>query len=151
EPAAGRGDPQRPTARGAHRDASERTRSAIGLDRAAQAARNLSLRPANIAKAPPPPRLAATLATGLRFSEGGLHQCPEENNAEYPLVRREPVSSLVAIPSKTAASAALFACRHGRHCRDRLAAGGTRIQTVGTASQKPGISESFRASRATTR
>jgi len=49
---------KRPTARGAHRDASERTRSAIGLDRAAQAARNLSLRPANSAQAPPPPRLA---------------------------------------------------------------------------------------------
>jgi hypothetical protein len=42
EPAAGRGDPERPAIRRAHRDAGNRTRSAAGLDEAAQTARKLN-------------------------------------------------------------------------------------------------------------
>ena len=98
EPRAGRRDLAGPATRRAHRDASDRTRSAVGLDRAAQIARKLSRTTRRYAAARGPHRGRRVVATGLSFPELGLHQCPSEKKGQtesghsqlVPFSRPEP-------------------------------------------------------------
>ena len=74
EPRAGRSDLAGPAAYRAHRDTADRTRSAFGLDRAAQTARKLSRGTRRYAAGRGPTAADALLRTGLSIPEVGLHQ-----------------------------------------------------------------------------
>jgi hypothetical protein len=66
----------------AHCDAADRTRSAAGLDRAAQTARKLNRNSGQMCPRPRPHRGRASFANGQNFREVGLHQCPSERKAK---------------------------------------------------------------------
>ena len=76
EPGAGRSDLAGPATRRVDRNASDRTRSTPGVDRAAQTARKLSRTTRRYAAGCAPHRGRRVVATGLSCAEVGLHQCP---------------------------------------------------------------------------
>src|SRR5205085_7193271 len=92
-----------PATRRAHRDAADRTRSAAGLDRAAETARRLNRNSGQICPRPRPHRGRASFANGQNFREVGLQQCPSERKGEGVPVRRLRVPSHVPSHPQTAA------------------------------------------------
>src|SRR6185436_3636616 len=102
----GRNNPARAATRRAHRSASDRTRSAPELDRAAQPARELNC--------PFAPRCASRLTPGVRDSvdiqapEVGLHQCPLEKKRQRAPARARLVPSLVPVHTQRAAKPRAF-------------------------------------------
>src|SRR6202023_1760508 len=80
-----------------------RTRSAAGLDGAAETARRLNRNSGQICPRPRPHRGRASFANGQNFREVGLHQCPSERNGEGGPVRRLRVPSHVPSHPQTAA------------------------------------------------
>src|SRR5205823_12691385 len=103
EPAADRGDLAGPATRRAHRDAADRTRSAAGLDRAAQTARKLDRNSGQMCPRPRPRRGRASFANAQNFREVGLHQSPSERKGEGVPVRSLRVPSHVPSHPQTAA------------------------------------------------
>src|SRR5580693_9492125 len=103
EPAADRGDPAGPATRRAYSDAADRTRSAAGLDGAAQTARRLNRNSRQICPRPRPHRGRALFANGQKFREVGLHQHPSERKGEGVPVRSLRVPSHVPSQPQTAA------------------------------------------------
>src|SRR5207248_9469377 len=90
--------------RRAHGDAADRTRSAAGLDGAAETARRLNRNCGQICPRPPRPhRGRASVANGQNFREVGLHQCPSERKGEGVPVRSLRVPSHVPSHPQTAA------------------------------------------------
>ncbi len=131
KPGAGRGNLAGPATHRAHCDASDRTRSAAGLGRAAQAARKLTANP-EIFRRPRFTAACAVVANGLSFAEVGLHQCPSEKKTQgEPARRRQRPLSRPQARADRRNSAGLSAPSLGMHYRDRLPAGGNGIRTVG--------------------
>src|SRR5207237_7238652 len=87
----------------AHCDAADRTRSAAGLDGAAQTARRLNRNSGQICPRPRPHRGRASFANGQNFREVGLHQCRSERKGEGVPVRSLRVPSHVPSHPQTAA------------------------------------------------
>ena len=103
---AGRSDLAGPATRRAHRDASDRTRSAVGLDRAAQTARKLSRTTRRYAAARGLTPVRRVVATGLSFAEVGPHQCLSEKQSQTKSVRSQLVPFSRPKPGPDGASAA---------------------------------------------
>src|SRR5262249_5389437 len=106
EPAARRRDPGRPTTRRAHGSASERTRSAARLDRAAQIPRKLNCAPVQTHQ-------AVTWARPARRWDasnprGGTASMPFREKWLIERVLMQPVPSLVPLPVQTGAKARGF-------------------------------------------
>src|SRR6202022_4645450 len=103
-----RGDLAGPATRRAHCDAADRTRSAAGLDRAAETARRLNRNSGQICPRPRPHRSRASFANGQNFRDVGLHQCPSERKGEGVPVRSLRVPSHVPSHPKPAAKGGGF-------------------------------------------
>ena len=131
EPRAGRSDLAGPATSRAHRDASDRTRSAVGLDRATQTARKLSRTTRRYAAGRGPHRGRRVVATGLSFAEVGLHQCPSEKQGQTKSGRSQlvPFSRPEPAPQPRLWSPASAGPR-----RDGLVAGGRWIRNIGSAT-----------------
>jgi hypothetical protein len=89
--------------RQAYRHAADRTRSAAGLDGAAQTARKVNRNSGRCASGRPPHRGRASLPNGQSFPEVGLHQCPSERKVDGLLVRSLHLPSHVPSDPQTAA------------------------------------------------
>src|SRR6202011_3345728 len=104
EPGADRGDLAGPATRCTHGDAADRTRSAAGLDGAAETARGLNRNSGQICPRPRPQRGRASFANGQNFREVGLRQCPSERKGEGVPVPSLHVPSHVPNHPRTAAN-----------------------------------------------
>ena len=121
-------DPARPATRRTHCGASYRTRSAARLDRSAQPPGALKSDPRQRVPRPRP----GLFSLSALISRGGTASMPVRENRPgransspaRPVLWSPPGSHLRGKPG-------LCACGHGRHLRDRLAAGAKRIRTTG--------------------
>jgi hypothetical protein len=131
EPKTHRSDPGRPPTRGALCDASDRTRSADRLDRAAHTPRRLDPISGRIRPSRPHRGGRRCCKHGSGLLMWDCINAQQRKLARVGWLSKTPSRLTVPTHSQTAANAGLWASSFRRHRREGLAAGGKRIRTHG--------------------